>query len=175
MNRNFNNKYNVRVDHDFNDRFRIFGRWSHRKSNAFEAPNIPGPSGSNQNGFVDILNKQFVVGATYVIEHASVLDVRFARSTITAGKKPPLTGGPSPFELYGITGLPNDPEINGGLTTQTISGLSQLGRQATNPQFQNPTNNDIRASYGFAFGRHSLKAGYEYLAVNTEVQDTNPF
>ncbi|MCA1624134.1 MAG: TonB-dependent receptor, partial [Acidobacteria bacterium] len=53
-------------------------------------------------------------------------------------------------------------------------GLSQLGRQATNPQFQNPTNNDVRASYGFTLGRHSLKTGYEYLAVNTEVQDTNP-
>nr|MBA4186174.1 carboxypeptidase regulatory-like domain-containing protein [Acidobacteriota bacterium] len=174
LNRNFNNKYNVRVDHNFNERFNIFGRLSYRKSNAFEAPNIPGPSGSNQNGFVDVLNKQFVIGSTYAFQNASVLDVRFSRSIIDAGKRPPLTGGPSPFELYGITGLPNDPEINGGLTTQTISGLSQLGRQATNPQFQNPTNNDIRASYGFTLGRHSLKTGYEYLAVNTEVQDTNP-
>jgi len=174
LNRNFNNKYNVRVDHNFNDRFSIFGRLSYRKSNAFEGPNIPGPSGSNQNGFVDVLNKQFVVGSTYAFQNASVLDVRFSRSIIDAGKRPPLTGGPSPFELYGITGLPNDPEINGGLTTQTISGLSQLGRQATNPQFQNPTNNDIRASYAFSRGRHSLKTGYEYLAVNTEVQDTNP-
>jgi hypothetical protein len=81
---------------------------------------------------------------------------------------------PVRFELYGITGLPTDPEITGGLTTQTIGGLSQLGRQATNPQYQNPTNNDVRASYAFNRGRHSLKTGYEYLAVNTEVQDTNP-
>jgi hypothetical protein len=174
LNRNFNNKYNVRLDHKFNDNFSIFGRWSYRKSNAFEAPNIPGASGSNQNGFVDILNKQLVVGTTYAFKNASVLDVRFSRSIIDAGKRPPLIGGQSPFELYGITGLPNDPEVNGGLTTQTISGFSQLGRQATNPQYQNPTNNDIRASYGFLRGRHSLKIGYEYLAVNTEVQDTNP-
>jgi len=159
LNRNFNNKYNVRVDHKINDNFSLFGRWSYRKSNAFEAPNIPGPSGSNQNGFVDILNKQFVVGTTYAFENASVLDVRYSRSTIDAGKRPPLIGGQSPFELYGITGLPNDPEVNGGLTTQTIAGLSQLGRQATNPQYQNPTNDDVRASYGFAPGRHSLKIG----------------
>ncbi|MDQ3132671.1 MAG: TonB-dependent receptor, partial [Acidobacteriota bacterium] len=174
LNRNFNDKYNVRVDHKFNDNFSIFGRWSYRKSNAFEAPNIPGPSGSNQNGFVDILNQQFVVGTTYAFENASVLDVRFSRSKIDAGKRPPLTGGASVFELYGITGLPTDPEVSGGLTTQTIAGFSQLGRQATNPQFQNPTNNDLRASYGFLRGRHSLKFGYEHLAVNTEVQDTNP-
>ncbi|MCY7376136.1 MAG: TonB-dependent receptor [Pyrinomonadaceae bacterium] len=174
LNRNFNDKYNVRLDHNFNDSFSIFGRWSYRQSNAFEAPNIPGPSGSNQNGFVDIINKQFVVGATQAFENASVLDVRLSRSVIDAGKRPPLTGGQSVQELYGITGLPNDPEINGGLTTQTISGFTQLGRQATNPQYQNPTNTDLRASYGFALGSHSLKVGYEYLAINTAVQDTNP-
>ena len=174
LNRNFNNKYNIRVDHNFNDRFSIFGRWSYRKSNEFQAPNIPGASGSNQNGFVDILNKQIVVGTTYAFQNASVADVRFSRSKINAGKRPPLIGGPSPFDLYGITGLPNDPTINGGLTTQTIGGLSQLGRQATNPQFQNPTNYDVRASYAFTLGRHSLKTGYEYLRVNTDVQDTNP-
>jgi hypothetical protein len=174
LNRNFNDKYNVRVDHNFNDSFSIFGRWSYRKSNAFEAPNIPGPSGSNQNGFVDILNKQFVVGATQAYANASVLDVRLSYSIINAGKRPPLTGGQSVQELYGITGLPNDPAINGGLTTQTIGGFSQYGRQATNPQYQNPTNTDLRASYAFALGRHSLKIGYEYLAVNTAVQDTNP-
>lgn len=174
LNRNFNDKYNVRVDHTLSENFSIFGRWSYRKSNALEAPNIPGPSGSNQNGFVDILNKQFVLGATYAFQNASVLDVRYSFSKIDAGKRPPLAGGASVQELYGITGLPNDPEINGGLTTQTIGGFSQLGRQATNPQYQNPTNHDVRASYGFALGRHSLKVGYEYLSVNTAVQDTNP-
>lgn len=174
LNRNFNNKYNVRVDHKLNDFFSVFGRWSYRKSNAFEAPNLPGPSGSNQNGFVDIINKQFVVGGTYAFKNASVLDVRYSFSKIDAGKRPPLIGGASMFELYGITGLPDDPSVNGGLTTQTITGFTQLGRQSTNPQFQNPTNHDFRGSYGFSLGKHSLKVGYEYLTVNTAVQDTNP-
>ncbi len=174
LNRNFSNKYNVRIDHKFNNTFSIFGRWSYRKLNAFEAPNIPGPSGSNQNGFVNALNKQLTLGGTYVFGNASVLDARYAFSKIDAGKRPPLIGGASVFSLYGITGLPDDPLINGGLTTQTIGGFSQLGRQATNPQFQNPTNHDFRLSYAFTLGKHSLKAGYEYLTVNTAVQDTNP-
>lgn len=174
LNRNFNDKYNVRIDHKFNDYLNIFGRWSYRKSNAFEAPNIPGPSGSNQNGFVDILNKQLTLGGSYAFKNASVLDVRFSWSKIDAGKRPPLTGGPSMLELYGITGLPDDPEVTGGLTTQTIGGISQLGRQATNPQYQNPVNTDLRLNYTFLLGRHSIKTGYEYLRVNTDVQDTNP-
>lgn len=174
LNRNFSDKYNIRIDHKLNDNFTLFGRWSYRKVAAFEAPNIPGPSGSNQNGFVDILNKQFVAGMTYAFVNASVLDVRFATSRIDAGKRPPLTGGPSMLDTYGITGLPTDKTITGGLTTQSIGGLSQLGRQATNPQYQNPTNYNLRASYTLLRGAHSLKFGYEYLRVSTDVQDTNP-
>lgn len=174
QNKQFNDKYNVRVDHKFTDAASIFGRWSWRKSNAFEGPNIPGPSGSNQNGYVDILNKQLVLGGSYAFKNASVLDLRYAWSKINAGKRPPLTGGPSMLELYGITGLPTDTTITGGLTTQTITGYSQLGRQSTNPQYQDPTDHDIRISYAFQLGRHSIKTGYEYLHINTDVQDTNP-
>ena len=174
LNQNFNDKYNVRIDHKFNDFLSVFGRWSYRKSNAFEAPNIPGPSGSNQNGFVDIINKQFTVGGSYALKNASVLDLRVSWCKIDAGKRPPLTGGASMFDLYGITGLPTEPEITGGLTTQTIGGYAQIGRQATNPQYQNPENIDARLSYTFLTGRHSFKTGYEYLTVDTDVQDTNP-
>ena len=174
LNRSFNDKFNLKLDHKISERLNVFTRLSHRKSNAFEAPNIPGPSGSNQNGQVNVLNQQLASGLTYAFANSSALEFRLGISRIEAGKKPPLSGGPGMRELYGITGLPEDRTITGGLTTQTISGLSQLGRQATNPQFQNPFSVNPRVNYTFNFGRHSLKAGYEYLAVNTDVQDTNP-
>lgn len=174
LNRSFNDKFNLKLDHKFSDRLNVFTRLSHRKSNAFEAPNIPGPSGSNQNGQVYVLNQQLASGLTYTLGHASALEFRLGISRIGAGKKPPLSGGPSMRELYGITGLPEDRTITGGLTTQTIVGYSQLGRQATNPQFQNPFSVNPRINYTLTPGRHSLKTGYEYLALNTDVQDTNP-
>src|SRR5262245_825681 len=173
-NRAYNDKFNIRLDHKFTDSLNAFARISHRKVNNFEGPNIPGPSGSNQNGLVSVLNQQLVGGATYIFHNSSALEFRLGISRIEAGKKPPLTGGPSMLQLYGITGLPDDPTITGGLTTQTITGFSQLGRQATNPQFQNPFDVNPRVNYTFSLGRHSLKTGYEYLAVNTDVQDTNP-
>src|SRR5215475_7220694 len=173
-NRAYNDKFNIRLDHKFSDGLNAFARISHRKVNNFEGPNIPGPSGSNQNGLVSVLNQQLAGGATYIFHNASALEFRLGISRIEAGKRPPLTGGPSMFQLYGITGLPDDPTITGGLTTQTISGFSQLGRQATNPQFQNPFSVNPRVNYTFSLGKHSLKTGYEFLAVNTDVQDTNP-
>jgi hypothetical protein len=173
-NRAYNDKFNLRLDHTFNQKLNAFVRISQRKVNNFEGPNIPGSSGSNQNGLVNVLNQQLATGATYIFGNSSVLDFRLGIMRTEAGKKPPLTGGPSMLELYGITGLPSDPTITGGLTTQTIGGLSQLGRQSTNPQFQNPSNIDPRLNYSWNWGRHSLKSGYEYLRVNTDVQDTNP-
>jgi hypothetical protein len=173
-NRAYNDKFNIRLDHKFSDSLNAFARISHRKVNNFEGPNIPGPSGSNQNGLVSVLNQQLVGGATYIFHNTSALEFRLGISRIEAGKKPPLTGGPSMLQLYGIMGLPDDPTITGGLTTQTITGFSQLGRQATNPQFQDPFDFNPRVNYTFSVGRHSLKTGYEYLAINTDVQDTNP-
>ncbi len=173
-NKAYNDKFNIRLDHTFNQKLNAFIRISHRKVNNFEGPNISGPSGSNQNGLVNVLNQQLATGVTYIFGNSSVLDFRLGIMRTEAGKKPPLTGGPSVLELYGITGLPTDPTITGGLTTQTISGFSQLGRQATNPQFQDPSNIDPRINYSWNWGRHSLKSGYEYLRVNTDVQDTNP-
>ncbi|MBA3439951.1 MAG: TonB-dependent receptor, partial [Pyrinomonadaceae bacterium] len=174
LNSVFADKGNLKLDHKFNDQISAFVRVSHRKSNAFEGPNIPGSSGSNQNGIVNVLNQQIAGGFTYALANASVLDFRLGLSKIEAGKKPPLTGGPSMLALYGITGLPEDPTVTGGLTTQTINGFSQLGRQSTNPQFQNPSSVNPRVNYSWTLGRHSLKTGYEYLAINTDVQDTNP-
>jgi hypothetical protein len=173
-NKAYNDKFNIRLDHRVDQNLSAFVRISHRKVNNFEGPNIPGPSGSNQNGLVGVLNQQLAAGATLIAGKSSVLDFRLGIMRTEAGKKPPLTGGPSMLQLYGITGLPTDPTITGGLTTQTITGLSQLGRQSTNPQFQNPSNIDPRINYSWSWGRQSLKAGYEYLRVNTDVQDTNP-
>src|SRR5215468_1885047 len=173
-NKAYNDKFNLRLDHKISDHLNAFARISHRKVNNFEGPNIPGPSGSNQNGLINVLNQQLAAGATYIFHNASALEFRWGISRTEAGKTPPLPGGPSMRELYGITGLPDDPTITGGLTTQTINGFSQLGRQATNPQFQNPFSVNPRLNYAFSLGRHSLKTGYEYLAINTDVQDTNP-
>jgi hypothetical protein len=169
------NKINLRLDHKFSADLSGFVRVSHQKTNAFEAPNIDGASGGNQNGFIRALAQQVVAGGTYILGPTSVLDARLGISRMDAGKEPPAIGGPGMFELYGITGLPeNDRSLTGGLTPQTITGYSQLGRQSTNPQFQNPFSVNPRVSLTNVFGRHSVKIGFEYLAVDTEVQDTNP-
>ena len=57
-----------------------------------------------------------------------------------------------------------------------MTGFSNptFGRQATNPQFQNPTTFNPKLNYSFVRGRHSIKVGYEFIAIRTEVLDINP-
>src|SRR5262249_61693980 len=100
-------------DHRINQELNAFVRNSHRKVNNFEGPNIPGPSGSNQNGLVNVLNQQLAAGATYIVGRSSVLDFRLGIMRTEAGKKPPLTGGPNLVQLYCITRLPQGPASSG--------------------------------------------------------------
>lgn len=173
-NRNFNDKYDAKIDGQINQNMSGFVRWSQRKSNIFTQPDIPGLSGGNSNGFTRVLNQQVGAGFTWTLNPKTVIEARFGVSRTRAGKFPPLSGGLSMEALYGITGLPTTPELTGGLTATTITGLSQLGRQATNPQFQNPTNYDYKLNISRLMGRHALKTGYEFQTINTEVNDINP-
>ena len=97
-----------------------------------------------------------------------------AGRTPTAGKNPPALGSRRRRRAYGITGLPDDPRVAGGLPTQLITGYSDLGRQATNPQWQYPTVFNPKVNYTWLERRHSLKTGYEFQHIATEVQDVNP-
>ena len=173
-NRSVYDKANLKIDRNFSSALSTFVRLSQVKNNAFQAPNIPGPSGGNQNGVITVMSQQLVAGATDVVTTRGVLEVRLGISRTKAGKNPPYIGGPSMREVYGITGLPEDRTLTGGLTPQSITGYSQLGRQATNPQFQNPTNINPRASYTWTPGRQTLKFGLEFSALNEDVNDTNP-
>ncbi|MCP9495423.1 MAG: TonB-dependent receptor [Pyrinomonadaceae bacterium MAG19_C2-C3] len=170
----FNDKGDVKIDHTFNSRATMFVRGSMRKLNNFEAPAIPLPLGSPANANVRVINEQIAGGFTYNVRSNSVLEFRLGVSRTKAGKTPPGVGSAGVEELFGITGLPDDPSIAGGVNTQTISGFRELGRQNSNPQFQNPTVVNPRLAYTFLLGRHSLKTGYEYQRINTDVQDTQP-
>ncbi|HVG26886.1 MAG TPA: TonB-dependent receptor, partial [Acidobacteriaceae bacterium] len=164
-----------RIDHVFNQKLSMFGRYSHHLGYIFDPPNIPGRAGGNANGNTHILNKQVAVGATWAISSSKLLDIRFAWTHNEGGKTPIGAGSPSLLTENGITdGLPTDKSIVRGLNVQNISGFSQLGAQPSSPQFQNPTVWDPKGNFTWVHKIHSLKFGYEYQAVNTQVNDFNP-
>jgi carboxypeptidase family protein/TonB-dependent receptor-like protein len=172
--KDYADKYDVKIDGQINANMNAFVRFSQRKDLDYYAPDIPGPSGGNGNGHIHTLDQNASIGYTWTVTPTSLFEARFGVSRIDAGKQPPLLGGASMLSLYGIPGLPTTPNLTGGLNSQNISGFSQLGRQTSNPQFQNPLSFNPKFNYSIVRGNHSLKMGYETLIVRTEILDINP-
>lgn len=166
-------KGDIRGDVYFNDHFSAFARYSQGDIRIFSPAAIPGPSGGNANGDVFIRNKQLVPGFTWTINPTSVLEVRVGLDYTEGGKNPIGLG--TPASQYGIPNLPTDPAFAGGLYSLNFSGsLSQLGRQPSNPQYQNPLVVDPKVNFSKILNRHSVKVGFEYQLIDTEVQDFHP-
>jgi len=166
----YNDKGDLKIDQNFSSKTTAFVRLSQRKMNNFEAPVIPGPVFTPANAFVRVLNQQLAGGITHNLSGNSVLEFRLGISRTKAGKTPTGVGDTN----FLLPGLPTDPRFAGGLSTQNIGGYTALGRQNSNPQFQNPTVVNPRLNYTFLVGRHSLKSGYEYQSINTDIDDFNP-
>jgi len=168
-------KGDARVDHTFNQRWSIFGRYSEHRQKLFDPPGIPGRAGGNSNGNVNIQNRNIAGGATWTISANKLLDIRFGWSRNLGGKFPIGQGQSSLLVENGITdGLPTDPLVVRSLNAQSVTGYSQFGAQPSNPQFQNPTIYNPKANFTWIKSKHSMKFGYEWQAVNTELNDFNP-
>jgi Carboxypeptidase regulatory-like domain/TonB-dependent Receptor Plug Domain/TonB dependent receptor-like, beta-barrel len=168
---NETDKAGGKIDLQLNPTMSMFGRFGWRDLNTNDQPPIPLPSGGGGNGNIYARNKQFVFGTTYAATDRSLLEIRFGWSNTQGGKNPPALGA---SDNFGITGLPTDARIAGGLPSQSISGFAALGRQATNPQWQYPTVWNPKVNYSWLQGRQSFKAGYEFQHIAVEVQDVNP-
>lgn len=172
--RDYSDKYDAKLDYQLNQKMNAFLRFSQRKDLQYFAPDIPGPSGGAGNGFIHAIQQQAAVGYTWSVTPTQLFEARFGFTHVLGGKSPPYLGGASMQALYGIPGLSTDPSLTGGLNTQSVSGFNGFGRQSTNPQFQNPTSFNPKFSYSWIKGRHSVKFGYEFVAIRTEVLDVNP-
>jgi hypothetical protein len=167
-------KAGVKLDLQATPALSMFGRYGFRDLTTDDQPGIPLPSGGAGNGHIYARNRQLVLGATWVPTTTSLLEVRFGYSWTQAGKDPPALGTDSALAQFGLPGLPDDQRIAGGLPTQIITGYSDLGRQATNPQWQYPTVYNPKVNYTWTTKSHSFKSGYEFQKIDTEVQDVNP-
>ena len=169
-----NDKGDFRYDHYLTSKLNFFGRYSHRLMQNFEPPSIPGPSGGNANGNVRVLNKQVAFGSTWTVTPASLLEFRMGISDSEGGKFPIFVGQPTVASKFNIPNAPSDPRFTGGLYAQSVSGYTSFGVQGSNPQFQNPFVVNPKLNYSRIAGRHSLKAGWEYQKIGTEIDDFNP-
>ena len=167
-------KGDIRYDHYISSKLNAFVRYSHRLLNQFEPGAIPGPSGGNNNGNVRVLNQQIAFGSTYTLSPTSILEFRMGISRSEGGKSPIFVGTTPLVAKLNIPNAPTDPRFTGGVYTQSVNGFTAFGVQSSNPQFQNPFVWNPKFNYTKLFGKHSLKAGYDYQKIETDIDDFNP-
>jgi hypothetical protein len=174
--RDYSDKFDAKLNDQINEKMSAFIRFSQRKDQQYYAPDLTGPSGGDGNGYIHVVDQNASAGYTWTVTPTSVFEARFGFTHVLGGKEPPYVGGPSLAAMFGgFAGLPTSSNLTGGLNTQTISGFATaLGRQTSNPQFQNPTSFVPKLSFSKIMGRHSLKVGYELSIIHTEVLDVNP-
>ncbi|HEU0123354.1 MAG TPA: TonB-dependent receptor, partial [Bryobacteraceae bacterium] len=169
-----NDKGDARYDHYFSSKWTMFARYSHRLMNNFEPPAIPGPMGGNSNGNVRVRNIQGAFGTTWNVSPTSLVEFRLGISSTEGGKFPIFVGEPTLAAKFNLPNAPTDPRFTGGLYAQSVNSYTQFGVQNSNPQFQNPAVFNPKINYSKIAGRHSLKAGWEYQRIATEIDDFNP-
>jgi hypothetical protein len=163
-----------RLDYILSTKTAIFGRYSDHKGDIVDATSIPGDAGDGGNGTIHAYNRQIAAGITHSFSPNSTLDARVGFTWTHGGKTPYLAGKQSINVDAGIPGLPTDKAVIRRLSNESIKNFSTFGAQTSNPQFQNPFVINPKINYSLIKNHHSMKFGWEYLAINTQVDDFNP-
>lgn len=149
-----------------------FFRYSQRAVQFFQPPSFPGAAGGNNNGLLYARTRQIAAGYNWALSPNSILQLRFGQTWTESGKQPAYLGQPN--LLAGIPNVPQDPSYTGGLNTQSVTGFTAFGEQATSPQFTNPTQANPKVNYTWVVKNHSLKVGYEYGWLAQAISDFHP-
>ncbi|WP_229741323.1 TonB-dependent receptor [Silvibacterium dinghuense] len=168
------NKGDGRLDYYMSPKTNIFGRYSKHKGDIVDASSIPGDAGGGGNGTIHAYNQQIAAGVTHSFTQNQIVDARIGFTWTQGGKTPYLAGEESLNTEAGIPGLPTDTSVIRKLSSEAVQGFTAWGAQTSNPQFQNPFVIDPKINYTWLKGRHSMKFGWEFLSLNTEIDDFNP-
>jgi hypothetical protein len=169
-------KFDVRLDEHFNDRFRLFGRYSFSDLELFRPSMFPGyVEGSFNDGFGTTATRgqHAVLAPTITLNPTTLAEVRLGYTRLGANVYPPNFGSPGPSELLGIPNLPDHPRINGGWPKLIFDGMNALGRHTSTPQFQIPNVYVANNTWSLQRGGHGLKLGYEVQHIQTAILDVS--
>jgi hypothetical protein len=168
-------QFDVRVDHQLASTVNAFARYSFVDTDTFRPSPLPGLAEASFNdAFGSNLNRSqgLAIGATWIASATLVAEFRFGFARGNYFTNPPNAGVDAAAQ-FGIPNVPNDPAIVGGLPKMNIQGFDAVGRHTSTPQFQTPRSWNPRATFTLNRGEHMLKFGFEFLHVETQINDLN--
>ncbi len=160
VNRNNQDAFDVRVDHQISSKNNFFGIVSYGNVQDHNPDPFPGIAGGGSfTG--DINNKSLLAGLSdvHALSPTKVNEVKTGYTRYVVDAVPFFQGQPLATQL-GIPGIndPNNP-ITGGLPNIEISGLNNLGNGDYFPETLRENNYQLLDAFTYIRGHHSFKMG----------------
>src|SRR5262245_12561841 len=176
--RNQQDQFDVRADHQFSPNLNFFGRYSFVDSTFLRPGPRPGLSeGSFNDTFGTALSRSqgIAVGATWLIRPTLLNEIRFGFSRGNYFTRPPNFDSGCPEETIGLKGSVTNEDLCGGIPVTNLPGgnLRRIGRTTSVPQFQTPRSFNFRDSFAWTRGNHGMKFGGELIHVQTGIRDVS--
>ena len=168
-------QFDVRIDHQFSSAINAFGRYSFVDTDTFRPAPLPGlGEGSFNDAFGSNLNRSqgLALGVTQIFSPTLFGEFRFGFARGNYFTYPPNFGIDGAAQV-GLRNVPSDPAIVGGVPKVNIQGFDAVGRHTSTPQFQTPRSWNPRYTLTWSRSAHLVKAGFEFLHVETKINDLN--
>ncbi len=165
--------WDTRIDHNLNDRNRIFGRYSDYHVDRQDPPWASDPIAGNGNFATQyrIRGRSVALAWTDTISSSMLNELRGGFNRDFAHSDPiGLTLGQSLASQYGLTGIPAGPN-DAGIPPINITGLQRLGTAPWRPQVQISQVWQLLDTLSWLKGEHSFKFGYEHRHASDNFLD----
>ena len=155
-------QFTGRIDHRFNDKNTLFGRYSFSKENRFDtfdsfcagANNVPGFGCNTLNG-----GQQAVLDYITLLGPNKVNEARMSFTRVRGGIFQQNEGNDIASQL-GILGTSRNP-IDFGVPVINVTGYDRLGEATNLPQDRHDNTFEWADSLSWTTGRHTIKFGAE--------------
>jgi hypothetical protein len=176
--RNDDYEYDIKIDHNFSDTDKIFGRYSGRKTDSIPASAFPDPRAGGRNP------GQLGFGATRnhsrqgVLNYVKIFSPRLTNNLIvgwfqTYPKREVAGYGEVSTNSLGIFGLPNGDDKLGTPDFQ-FTNYAPLGSSGDTLFFELQDSKSIVNQASWVLDRHTLKFGGEARLIRTDNLQPNP-
>lgn len=157
-------QFDIRIDHKFSDRDRLFGRYSFAKDSTDPVTPLPEGSGNITAGSIGLQNtraQSFVANYLHSLGAQALNELRFGYTRRAVDRTSLPLDSPASQSL-GIPGIPANAAFDDAAPTFLVAGLQQLGPPVnTNTDFSTDVT-QIYDAVALQHGRHSIKTGVDF-------------
>jgi hypothetical protein len=150
-------KFDVRVDHNFGPNDTVFLRVSYQWSDTIMGQNLPEPAFGGSTSAIDNSSRSYAFSHTHIFGPTMFNTVRLGYNQFLTDRISPVDTNYN--KEIGLKGLPFD---LAGLASFTVSGFRGLGTMSGNPNRTDSQVRQLKNDLNWMRSRHNMKFGVSF-------------